>query len=57
MKNDKIDHKQSIYENDGILIIHQLNKFASGAKETLMMTILKKDDLFWRMETAATPII
>jgi hypothetical protein len=39
------------------LIIHQLNKFASGTKETLMMTILKKDDLFLRMETASTPII
>ena len=46
-----------MYENDGILIICQFNKFASGAKETLMMTILKKDDLFLRMETAATPII
>jgi hypothetical protein len=39
------------------LIIHQFNEFVSGDKEALMITVLKKDDLLWRMETGATPII
>ena len=57
MKNEKIDHRRCIYENDEILIIHQFNEFVSGDKEALMITVLKKDDLLWRMETGVKPII
>jgi hypothetical protein len=37
-------------------VIHQFNEFVSGDKEALMITVLKKDGLMWRMETGATEI-
>ena len=56
MGNEIIQNRRCIYENDKILVIHQFNKFVSGDKEVLMITILKKDGLMWRMETGATSI-
>jgi hypothetical protein len=56
MGNEIIQNRRCIYENDKILVIHQFNKFVSGNKEALMITILKKDGLMWRMETGATLI-
>jgi len=43
MGNEIIQNRRCIYENDKILVIHQFNKFVSGDKEALMITILKKD--------------
>ena len=56
MGNEIIQNRRCIYENDKILVIPQFNKFVSGDKEALMITILKKDGLMWRMETGATSI-
>ena len=56
MGNEIIQNRRCIFENDKILVIHQFNKFVSGDKEVLMITILKKDGLMWRMETGATSI-
>lgn len=47
MGNEIIQNRRCIYENDKILVIHQFNKFVSGDKEALMITILKKDGLMW----------
>ena len=54
MGNEIIQNRRCIF--DKILVIHQFNKFVSGDKEALMITILKKDGLMWRMETGATLI-
>ncbi len=47
MGNEIIQNRRCIFENDKILVIHQFNKFVSGDKEALMITILKKDGLMW----------
>jgi hypothetical protein len=56
MSKETIKNRRCIYENDKILVIHQFNEFVSGDKEALMITVLKKDGLMWRMETGATEI-
>jgi|TARA_A100001011_G_scaffold178354_1_gene187088 hypothetical protein len=37
-------------------VIHQFNDFENGDKEAVMLVTLKKDGLFWRTETGATPL-
>jgi hypothetical protein len=56
MSKETIKNRRCIYENDNILVIHQFNEFVSGDKEALMIAVLKKDGLLWRMETGATQI-
>ena len=56
MKNETIKNRRCIYENDEILVVHQFSEFASGDKEAVMLTALKKEGLMWRVETGATPI-
>ncbi|MDC0431770.1 nuclear transport factor 2 family protein [Paracoccaceae bacterium] len=56
MERETITNRRCIYENDDIIVIHQLAEFTSGDKEALMLVNLKKDGLLWRTETGATPI-
>ena len=49
-------HPTCIYENEEILVTHSFNTYASGDKEALLMVHKKKDGLFWRSESGATPI-
>jgi hypothetical protein len=56
MSKETIKNRRCIYENYKILVIHQFNEFVSGDKEALMIAVLKKDGLLWRMETGATQI-
>jgi hypothetical protein len=56
MQRETITNRRCIYENDDIIVIHQLAEFTSGDKEALMLVNLKKDGLLWRTETGATPI-
>jgi hypothetical protein len=56
MQNIKMEHGRCVYENEDILVRHNIVTFASGDKEAVMTVTLKKDGLFWRQETGATPL-
>ena len=56
IKSIKRENQRCIYENDEVLVTHSLNTDASSDKEALLMVHKKKDGLFWRSESGATPI-
>ena len=56
MTNESVTNRRCLYENDDICGIHQFNDFENGDKEAVMLVTLKKDGLFWRTETGATPL-
>ena len=56
IKSIKLENQRCIYENDEVLVTHSFNTYASGDKEALLMVHNKKDGLFWRTESGATPI-
>ena len=56
IKSIKRKNQRCIYENDEVLVTHSFNTYASGDKEALLMVHKKKDGLFWRSESGATPI-
>ena len=56
MTNESVTNRRCLYEIDDICVIHQFNDFENGDKEAVMSVTLKKDGLFWRTETGATPL-
>ena len=56
IKSIKRENQRCIFENKEILVTHSFNTYPSGEKEALLMVHKKKDGLFWRSETGATPI-
>ena len=50
------ENTRCLYENDDILVRHQIMTFADGSKEAVMITELKKDGKIIRTETGATPL-
>ena len=56
IKSIQRENQRCIYENDEVLVTHSFNTYASGDKEALLMVHKKKDGLFWRSESGATPI-
>ncbi len=45
-----------IYENDDIIVEHQMLNYDSGDREALMLVHQLKDGLMWCTEAVATPI-
>ena len=45
-----------LYENEDILVRHQIMTFGDGTKEAVMVVELKKDGKIIRTETGATPL-
>ena len=45
-----------LYENEDILVRHQIMTFADGSKEAVMVVQLKKDGKIIKSETGATPL-
>ena len=45
-----------IYENDDIIVEHQMLNYDSGDREALMPVHQLKDGLMWLTETRATPV-
>ncbi|MDC1494441.1 hypothetical protein N8093_01290, partial [Planktomarina temperata] len=45
-----------IYENDDIIVAHNITDFPNGTTDAVMMVHLKKDGLIWRTETGSTPL-
>lgn len=50
------ENVRCIYENDEILVRHQIMTFGDGSKEAVMVVELKKDGRIIRTETGATPL-
>lgn len=50
------EKSRCVYENEEILVVHQIVTFPSGDKEAVMNVSIKKDGLLWRTETGATPL-
>ena len=45
-----------VFENDDIIVAHNITDFPNGTTDAVMMVHLKKDGLIWRTETGSTPI-
>ena len=56
MVTGNFEQHRCIYENDDILVTHNLATFENGSREAVLQSILKKDGLLWRGETGATPL-
>ena len=53
----EIMNDRCLYENDDILVMHQMINFPDGTSEAVMIVNTKKDGKIIRSETGATPII
>ena len=50
------DNLLYLYENEDILVTHNIATFENGSREAILQSHLKKDGLLWRIETGATPL-
>ena len=51
-----VEKHRCIYENDDIIVEHQIIGYGSGDREALMLVHQLKDGLMWRTESGATPL-
>ena len=51
-----VEKHHCIYENDDIIVEHQMLNYDSGDREVLMPVHQLKHGLMWRTETRATPL-
>ena len=51
-----VEKHRCIYENDEIIVEHQIISYGSGDREALMLVHQLKDGLMWRTESGATPL-
>ena len=51
-----VEKHRCIYENDDIIVEHQIINYGSGDREALMLVHQLKDGLMWRTENGATPL-
>ena len=56
MVASKFENRRQIYENEDILVTHNITTFSNGSWEAILQSILKKDGLLWRGETGATSL-
>ena len=45
-----------LYENDDILVVHQITNAANGSRDAVMYVFTKEDGMLTRLETGATPL-
>ena len=45
-----------LYENDDILVVHQITNSANGSRDAVMYVFTKEDEMLTRLETGATPL-
>ena len=45
-----------LYENDDILVVHQITNAANGSRDAFMYVFTKEDGMLTRLETGATPL-
>ena len=51
-----VENHRCIFENDEIIVEHQIISSGSGDRETLMLVHQLTDGLMWRTESGATPL-
>ncbi len=51
-----VEKHRCIYENDDIIVEHQIINYGLGYREALMLVNQLKDGLMWRTESGATPL-
>ena len=51
-----VEKHRCSYENDEIIVEHQIISYGSGDREALMLVHQLKDGLMWRTESGATPL-
>ena len=51
-----VEKHRCIYENDDIIVEHQIISYGSSDREALMLVHKLKDGLMWRTESGATPL-
>ena len=56
MVTGNFEQCRCIYENDDILVTHNIATFENGRREAVLQSILKKVGLLRRGETGATPV-
>ena len=56
MVKGNFEQHRCIYENDDILVTHNITTLGNGSREAILQSIPKKDVLLWRGETGATPL-
>jgi fructosamine-3-kinase len=52
----KVDARRCLYENDDVMVMHQIMTFPNGSKEALMMVNMLKAGKIVSTETGATPL-
>ena len=50
-----VEKHRCIYENDDIIVEHQIINYISGNREALMLVHQLKDGLMWQTESGTTP--
>ena len=45
-----------LYENDDIMVVHQITNSANGTRDAVMYVFTKTDGMLTRLETGATPL-
>jgi len=45
-----------LYENDEIMIVHQITNSANGTRDAVLYVFTKKDEMLTKLETGATPL-
>jgi hypothetical protein len=56
MSASKHENRRCVYENEDIMITHQIATFSNGSRDAILASYLKKDGLIWRQETGSTPL-
>ena len=56
MVTGNFEQPRCIYENDDILVTHNIAAFKNGSRKAVLQSILKKDGFLSRGETGATPL-
>lgn len=58
LKSDKLEVHDSrcLYENEDILVMHNVMSFPDGSKEAVLIAHTIKDGKIFRSETGATPM-
>jgi len=45
-----------LYENDDIMVVHQITNAANGTRDAVMYVFTKEDGMLTKLETGATPL-
>ena len=51
-----VEKHRCIYDNDDIIVKHQIINYGSGDREALMLVHQLKDGLMWQTESGTTPL-